>query len=472
MKGNFSTKQRVLVAALALGAATFAAVPHAEANTGAGATILNTVTVNYMDASGTTSYSANATTSVTVNLVKAAVTVSGMPTTAAKGTSAPLPTGVTIDSGASTSYLLAITANANGGDNYNLSELTGSLTNIANLTDSVTVALVANDGSTAIAGGNLSSIPLGASVIQANDATTISIPGGSNLVAKIQKNVDGHKVIVVGGVDYLVTDVVVGNPASNLHVGNTPYNTTSPTNSEVLDKITLAKNPSGANVDPAFGVNALVGNQVGEQVLVKVTVTGKVGNQVGVAGVIPFTVTVKDSSNGNAVTTSSISTTFNASNLQITKTVRNCGKSTSSPVGICSASFAASATGDPGDILEYKVVVHNAGASAASVVSAQDAVPVYTTLVTFASSTYGDGGTAGTGLATQYFAQVDDGTTIGSLTLQSSDTDVANVGSGDAAGITENKALHFFLGTSSNSTTGGSIAAGKTYTILYRMKMN
>jgi hypothetical protein len=464
-------RRRVLLASLVLCAATVIAAPQAEAISGAGGTILNTITVNYKDASGTTGYSASATSSVTINQVKAGLSLSGMPTPAAKGKTAALPVGQTINSGATSTYLIALTANANGGDTYNLGDTNTPNVNMAS--QSVTWATVQNDGNTVIAGSNPTTVALGASVIQSNTATTISIPGGSNLVAKITTNAAGAKVLVVNGIDYIVSSIVDGRPASNTNVGATLYNNVGTPTTEILDVITLAANPSGANVAPAFTVNGLVGTQVGEQILVKVTVTGIVGAAVNTPGTVPFTVTTTDGASLHPIATTVIVTTFNASNLQIRKSVRNCGQATA--VGSCGApavGWAATATGNPGDILEYKVEVINAGASQASVVSAQDAVPVYTSLITFTTSTYGDSGTAGTGLPAQYFAQVTDGTTTGSLTMQSSDTEVANIGAGDAAGTTANSAIHFFLGTGTSNSAGGSIAAAKAFTILYRMKVN
>ena len=464
-----SAKRRALLASLVLSAAAVIAAPQAEANSGAGGTIINTITVNYKDASGTTSYSASASASVTINQVKAGLTYSGAPTSANKGITAAFPTSATTTSGAIQSYVIALTANANGGDSYNLSEATGSLTNMAS--QSVTWNTVKTDGTTAFGAANPTILALGASVIQANSANTISIPGGSTLASAIQLNSAGNKVIVVNGIDYLVSLMTPGVKPLNSNGGGTFQTTVGTVTPEVLDVITLVANPNGAIVAPAFGVNALIGSQAGEQVLVKVNVTGVVGASVGVAGVVPFTLTTTDGAGGHSLVATTITTTFNASNLQIRKTVRNCGQATA--VGTCGAgAYAGTATGNPGDILEYKVEVQNAGASSASVVSASDAVPVYTTLLPFATSTYGDGGTLGTGLATDFFASVTDGSTTGSLTLQSTDAEVANVGAGDAAGIAANSAIHFYLGTGSTKNTGGSIAAGKTYTILYRMKMN
>jgi len=449
--------------------ALMAFAPRAEANSAAGAKILNTITVTYKDAGNITTYNANATSTVTVNLVRAALTYSGRPTAGSTGTSATLPSGQTVDSGATATYLIALTANANGGDTYNLSSALSNLTNVSGQT--VTWNLMQRDGATTMGGANPANVALGASVIIANTSNTISLPGGSNLVGLIQTDAAGHKVLVVNGVDYLVSNVSAGNAASNTHVGNTYYNNLGTATAETVDVITLAQNPSGANVAPNFTAGNLVGQLAREQALVRVQVTANTGAAPGTNGTADFTITTTDGASGNSASTTAITTTWRAMNLQVRKTVRNCGNSA---VGTCGATgFTATATGNPGDVLEYKVEVNNAGASAANTVSAQDAVPSYTTLITFTGA-YGDGGTAGTGAATNNFATITDGTTTVPLTVQSSDTEsggASGVGAGDAAGTTAGSAIHFFLGTNATNAAGGSVAAGKTYTILYRMKI-
>ena len=317
--------RRPLWAALTVVASLFLALlitaPQVQANTGAGATILNTVGITYFDASGATSYNANASTSVTVNLVKAALTYSGRPTTAKPGATALLPAGQTVDSGATPTYLIALTANANGGDTYNLSRAIGTVTNMAS--DTVTYSTVRNDGSTVIASGP-ATVALGASVIQANDATHISIPGGSTLAAAIQTNAAGYKVLVVNGVDYIVTgSITAGVAPSNTHIGATYYNNNGTATGETLAVITLAANPSGANTAPNFTVNALKGTVAAEQILVLVSVNGVVGTTAGTDGTVAFTLTTTDSASGNSATSGTITTTFKGSNLQVQKNVRN-----------------------------------------------------------------------------------------------------------------------------------------------------
>jgi len=464
--------RRPLWAALTVVASLFLALlitaPQVQANTGAGATILNTVGINYSDASGTTNYAANASTSVTVNLVKAALTYSGRPTTTSKGTAAVMPAGQTIASGATQTYLIALTANANGGDTYTITDAVSGVANMAS--DSVTWATVKPDGSTVITSGSPATVAIGASVIQANTATTISIPGGSTVAAAITSG--GIKTLVVNSVDYTVSSFTTGTAPSNTNVGATYYNSTGTATGETLAVITLAANTSGANTTPNFTVNGLIGQLAAEQQLVLVSVTGVVGATVGTNGTVAFTLTTKDSGGGNSASMgSAIITTFYGSNLQVEKFVRNCG-----PAGTNTPAFAATATGNPGDILEYQVKVNNAGLSQATKVAASDAVPVYTQLICGTAVAYGVATVCpSVGAATLIFATITDGTTTTLIPYGGGNTCVSpGVGAGLAAGYLGTSALNYYFGntTTCNATTGGTVNAAATYTITYRVKMN
>jgi len=462
-------KTIILAQLVLLFLALFITAPGVEANTGAGATILNTVQVDYKDAGGVQSFSANATTSTTVNLVKSGLTYSGMPTGAAKGKTAAMPSNQTVDSGSTASYLIALTANANGGDTYNLSRAIGAVTNM--ISNTVTFSTMRNDGTTVITayGAGPATVALGASVIQNNTANTISIPGNSNLAALITLNSAGYKVLVVGGVDYIVTGIAGGTAPSNTHVGNTYYNNVGAATAETLAVITLGANTAGSNTTPALTPSdpALKGTVVAEQILVKVDVTGTVGPTAGTDGTVAFTLTTTDSSSGNSQTTSTVTTTFRASNLQVRKTVKNVTKATG---------YLASTTGDPGDILEYKVEINNAGASTAKVVTGTDAVPIYTKLVCGVGAL---GATVCTGTLTDIIATISDGTTTTNITYGWKDVNEClspGVGAGGAGGFTEGSPLYFYMGntTTCNGLTpaGGTVNAGATYTILYRVKVN
>lgn len=483
------TQRRPFWAALAVIASLFLALlitaPGVQANIGAGARIMNTVTVNYRDAGGTASYSAAAATYTSVDLVKAGLTISGRPTSGASGDTAscPTPSAQTVDSGETASYLIALTATANGGETYKLAANLGTVTNMASQT--VTWATMRNDGTSEIDTENPGTVNLGASVVQAVNvgAGTISIPGGSQLAAAIQTNTAGYKVVVIHGIDYIVDSISWGSaPTHTNNDGTTYYNVEGTKTNESLAVLTLGANTGGSGIAPSTGLsNVVVGDVVAEQILVRINVTGVVGGAVATDGVVNFQLSTTDNSDGNPVDSCNIQTTFRGMNLGVLKRVRNCG-----PDGTTCGSFAASATGDPLDILEYEVQVKNNGGSVAKLVTGLDAVPTYTQLVCGVGAL---GTTVCTGTVTDIIATISDGATptpnIINITYQATDDEcndysTDNVGAGDAAGFAEGSALHFYLGNTCDGNspggillgTGGNVTSTQTYTITYRVKMN
>jgi hypothetical protein len=460
------TQRSPFWAALAVVTSLFLALlvtaPGVQANTGAGATILNTVQIDYNDAGGTQSYSANASTYTTVNLVQATLTLKGRPISTAAGTSNPLPSGQTIDSGATATYLISLTSNANGNDLYDLSLTPGTFGNMTS--ETITYQKVKADGTTTVGGANPAQANIGASVIQASSAGQIKIPGGSLATAGLTgATLTDGRVLVIDGVDYLISSVVAGNAASNTHGGATPYDNLGTSTSEVYDTINLVANPSGAGV--SFP-GSTVGHSAYEQVLILVTVTGVVGSNHATPGTVPFTLTAASNTvPADTANTGAITTTFNVSTVTVTKTVANY---TTAP-GV----YGANVTGKPGDILEYKIVVNNPG-GAAKLVKGADAVPVYTQLVC-GSGALGTAACTGTP-TTAVIATITSAAGTSLITYQSSDNECsgtpADVGAGDASGFVETSPLHFYMGTGCTASAGGTVAAGATYTILYRVKMN
>ena len=330
-------------AAVALVVAVSVAMPQtASANTGAGALILNVVTVNYQDASGTTSYAETATSSVTVDLVVSAPTLTA-------------PADQAVASGSTATYTYTITANANGSDTYPITTpVNPASTNATGITVTPSVA----------------SITLGASVITAAPtASTIEIPAGSDT------NLLVGDIVVVGGIDYEISVISANNQASHTNVSGTDgiAGTTTP---EVPVTITLIANVAGSNTAPTLPLlTAQIGNVVGEQATFTVDVTATAGPASG-DGTVPVTVTVETSDPpGPALpitTTDPIVTTFNGAILTITKQVYN---ETANPGG----AFGATATGQPGDTLTYRITVNNGGAGNATSVVVTDPMPLYTT---------------------------------------------------------------------------------------------
>ncbi len=292
----------------------------AGANSGADTTILNVVTVAYKDATGTQSFSATASSTVTVNLVEAALTISGRPTGANKGDTAAQPSNATVASGATASYLFALTANANGDDIYDLMVTKGVVANVTG--DSVSFWAVDPDGSSNPV-ASPASVTLGASIITAvTGETTLEFPGGT------LTNIAVNDIVVINGVDYLVSAVTVGSGASHDNVGGSPHSDVGATTAEVKGSLTLAANTDGSNTVPLFITNATAsaGDTVGEQVLLKVDVSATATG--GSDGTVPYTVDTDTLVNGtldggsNPASTTK-TTTFTGVQLTIQKEVRN-----------------------------------------------------------------------------------------------------------------------------------------------------
>jgi uncharacterized repeat protein (TIGR01451 family) len=332
------------LASLALAVSMVVAMPQfASANTGANATILNVVQVNYKDASGVTAYAETAASTVTVNLVQSAPTVSA-------------PANAAVASGGTATYTYTVTATANGSDVYPVAATAGTTTNATGVTVTPSVA----------------SLTLGASVITAVPAINqVIVPAGS------QTNLIVGDVVVVNGNSYLISAVGGAdgvNPisaATHTNVSGTDgtAGTTSPENAAL---ITLAINPAGSNVAPNFTVDVpgtpspLVGTVVGEQQSFTVAVTGTAGPGAG-NGTIPVNTSV--GTGPGAITTNPTVTTLNGAALTITKEVSTDGGATFGPTG----------AGAPGSTLTYRITVTNAGAGNATAVVVTDPMPLYTT---------------------------------------------------------------------------------------------
>ncbi len=365
-------------AAVALVVASVAMPQSASANTGAGATILNVVTVNYKDAAGVTSYAETAASTVTVNLVISAPTLTA-------------PVDQTVASGSTATYTYTITSTANGSDTYQITTPIGTTTNAT--------------GATAVP--SVTTITLGASVITAAPtASTIEIPAGS------ETNLAVNDIVVIGGNSYVITNVAAGTAATHTNPSGTDgvAGTTTPETPTVL---TLGIDVAGSNVTPAFTA-ALVGTVVGEQATFTVDVTATAGPAPG-DGTVPVTTTVATSGGTPLTTTDPIVTTFSGPALTITKEVSIDGGTT----------FAATAAGAPGDTLTYRITVTNSGTGSATSVVVTDPMPLYTTYTpgtaksdTVAGTTYAAAATVLTDASDAPIDQYDFGvTTANTATL-------------------------------------------------------
>lgn len=414
----------------------------AQAETAANATILNVVNVEYKDAGGNgqdgtpsgAAFVESASASVSVELLAAAPTVTG-PTPAS---------GQTVASGATQVYEFEMYSNANGDDEYDFT-INGTATadaDVAGLSEIISLVTypdgtTANPGATAVNDFNI-----GASVILADDdSDTVSVPFGSD------NNIEAGDDVIIDGTKYTVNAVAAGTaPAHSADSLTAETNTTI----SLYDYGTT-------NAADLSGVD-LSGLVISELYLFEVSVTATAIN--GNDGESYFTVTADTDTDGGAAITpiSDINTTFATAGLTITKQVRNVSQANP---------FANSDSGKPGETLEYRITVTNAGSDATSV-EVSDAVPVYTTLV--AGSAYGTNG-GGT-----IFAQVDDGTnTVNVTTATDSETQpggTTETGFGETAGTAAGDSIAFYIGDDSTNAAGGTVSAGITYTIIYQVTID
>jgi hypothetical protein len=493
-------QKQKLVAALAITALAAIGSPgNATASTTAGTTILNIVQVDYKDASNTTAFSAAFSTTVTVNLVKAGLSITTPPTAANyTPTFNCLALGNYASGDIFTAYY-ALTATANGQDNYKLSI---SNTPVNASSSNATYTLLNADGTVQAGATSAATAKVlnSAIVVGTLGTDTLLFPGGSLKNDLTEGGLVAGDIVVVDygatKTPYLVKLVTLGNAKGYSINGGTASTTTGSLTNEVQDKVQVEAfvNNSlgfgGAGAAPNFITTApAIGTVVGQMALVKIDVTAKtnvagLGNDASVA----YQLVATDSADGNVQyvgtggTNICVAGNFLTTQLSILKQVTNITKGVG-PV--------ASTVGDPSDILEYLVTVVNNGGQAAFA-SVTDNIPPYTKLVTFATG-YGVGGTNDTA---GYFAEISDGTNIVPLTVDASGEVAAQpvapaptVGYGKAAGVTAGSALNFYLGQGASTTGGGTVPScsdstkntvalcppaswKRTYTIKYRVKVD
>ena len=492
--GQYLPGARSLYAALAISALAAIGSPGtASANSTANTTILNTVRVDYRDATGTNSFSASASASVTVNLVKAPLNTFGAPT-GANGSPALVCLGA-FDAPASgiINSLYALTATANGSDTYNFSMPAPTPHNVTGQT--ATYSILKSDGTlenlapaTRVLG---SAIPT-----RVVSDTVLEFPGGALAGFAIG---DMVTVQTTGGPKaFLVTGVTAGQAPVYSNGGGTAYSVLGTmTLPEIKGTLTLGPWANttytlntagdttfgGGNTAPTFNSTnpATLGLPVAEMVLVKVAVSAQ---STLVDGTVDFALNMTAQGGTNPSQIGCNVGTFKAPTLSIKKEARNFTQN---------GAFGGTANGNPGEILEYKVTVSNAGGQAAQVVVA-DAVPAYTTLVAFGTG-YLTG--APTNTVNDFFARINNGLANYDMTRSAVDSEtnpvlpLAKVGYGKATGVTATSPITFYLGDGSTNAAGGKIPAcsdttyttstacttnGKTwitsYTILYQVKID
>lgn len=453
----------LLSIALLVAFVAFAMPQMAQAAETADTTILNVVSVNYDDASGTNNFDATASSIVTFKLVASPLVTSGPPTAVpgeegGSGLTCPDTSDPNqIVSGNTFESLFALTAGANGDDLYGLAKsesVNGSSdgawdfeiytydSGVPGFTSEVTDPANRTLGSaivTARTGGNI-----------------LHFPGGA------LAGFEDDDIAVIDGVAYLVTAVNAGIAPGHDNAGGAAHSDVGGDTAETQGSLTLAALPvtnisiNGANVAvgsgtaPAF-TDAIFGEVIGEMVLVKFNVTAT-ADTAGTDANVVYTLTTTDFDGTTSAITCDVD--FEGVGLSIQKDVKNITDGTA---------FGATSSGDPTDVLEYRVTITNAGGDATSVV-VTDTIPAYTTLL--------DNVYAGTA-----FAQISDGANTVNITSSAVDSEVQPIapvetGFGKNGGLAAGQTMTFYVGDTSTNAGGGTVTSSDTYTIIYRVQID
>ncbi len=311
----------------------------AYASTAANTTITNTVTVNYTDAGNNAQAPLQSSVSITVNLVASAPLLSS-PANIDPSTESTLN---------QLSYV--ITGTANGPDTYDFSSA-DTRTNM-NADASFSTPSVTLGGTTAAA-----AISIGAS--------SITVPYDGVVNANINGIVAGDLIVIdpTGAAEVVEVDSV---DESNGPAGNTvTINLVAPTTA-------------------AHGYGVIIGER--STVLVDVTTSTVTA---GTSGTHSVVTTATSQTAPNPATSQSTATviTVRRPALTVTKYVRNTSTAAFNP-GVADITvntvdyYASGVSGNPGDTMQYLIVIDNstAGAGTANNIVVSDPVPQFTTFV-------------------------------------------------------------------------------------------
>lgn len=412
---------------LLLSLAVLLAPGTAQASTAAGTVLTNSVTVNYDDQGGAAQTPVNASVNVTISLV-GSVAWGSAPAGQNAGSGGALP-------GA---YSLTLRNTGNGSDTFTITD--GTTQSSVNLTAG-TIAVTAPADEDAAAGYQLKlfgTISSGAGVF---GGVTTAIPVGNLTVADLTA---GVTTVRIGAGTYTVA---AGSTATSL----------------------VVTGDASANV-------AAAGVQIGE--IVTVSYNGSAGTLSGGTTSATHNHSLTStglSQNGNPAATATVNgwaTTVQGATLTVNKYVRNLlnangntGGAGATAINGGATYYTGGVTGNPGDTLEYAIVIANSGGGNATDVVMEDTLPPYTNYV--ASS-----------------IQVDtNGDTTYDVTLPGSDTEahdqvggIVETNTGVAATTAK---IKVYAGTGGSETavggyggTGGTVAGGGSTVVLYRITID
>ena len=388
----------------------------AQANSAAGTTITNSVTVDYDDAGGSPQTQVAASVDVTVSLV-GSVSWGAAPAGQSASSGAALPSA----------YTITLQNTGNGSDTFTVTD--GTTESSVNLSAGSFTVTPDEDGGTAGVQITLfATVSSGAGVFGGGVTT---IPVGNLTLGDL---VPGTTQVVIGGSTFTVA---AGSSATQLVVTG--------------------------------DASALVGGagvQIGE--IATATYNGSVGTLTGAGPEthdhdLTATGLSQDGNPAATATSATWQTTVSGAALTVTKYVRNVSNANGNTGGVGGTTvnggadtfYTGGVTGNPGDTLEYAVVIANTGGGNATDVVFVDTLSAFTTYVGSSVSVDTNGDNA-------Y-----------DVTLPGSETEADNEG-----GIVtvSGSVITVYAGTggSEDTDTGGQIAGGggATSVVLYRVTVN
>jgi uncharacterized repeat protein (TIGR01451 family) len=311
----------------------------AYASTAANTVITNTVTVNYTDAANNAQTPITDSVAITVNLVASA------PILSSPADVDPITENTTVN------LVYTITGTANGPDTYNFSSAD-------------TRSNMEQDAGFTTPGVTLGGTTVAAAI--AIGATVITVP------------FDGIDDGIVNGI--AVGDIIVIDPtgtAEVAEVASIDESTGAATNTVTITLIAATTSAHG------------YGLIIGERALVTVVVTTD-EITTGASGTHSVLTTATSVADGLISTTQTTATliTVRRPVLTVAKYVRNTSNATFNPgaadITVDSVAYYASGvSGNPGDVMQYLIVVNNSGAGAgvANNIVVSDPIPQFTTFV-------------------------------------------------------------------------------------------
>lgn len=333
--------KNTLGAAIFAGAALLPGLVYAS--TAANTVITNTVTVNFANAANVAQTAVTDSVSFTVNLVPAAPT---------------LVAGADIDpttEGTANSITFTITSNANGPDQYNLTD---------DITDT---DINAPTGVSFPANVTLGGTTLATALLGDNTENTLTVP------------YDGTDDSVVNGI--AVGDIIVID-GDEYEVDSIDESTGSTTNTVT---ITLTTNVDNSSAGVAVGT--IIGERQTFDVDLTTGTTIVAPNAFGTHGV---EITATSDTDGAYTAADSATIYVRKPVLAVTKYVRNATPGSTFNPGAGGTDiggtlyYTSGVTGNPTDIMEYVIIVDNtaSGAGVANNIVVSDPIPMFTSLTT------------------------------------------------------------------------------------------